>query len=273
MSVVVPAHDEGTVIGRCLQAVGVRPGRIVVVAANGCTDDTVDVAQARGAHVVVVEQASKVAALNAGDAVAGAVFPRIYLDADMELDPGALDALTATLGATSDPLVAMPRLSFDLEKSSVLVQAFFRMYTRMPYMREGLIGAGCYAVNAAGRRRWDSFPDVVADDLFVQGLFAPEERRILSSHTCTARAPRNLRALVKVRTRTYLGNRQAVGRGMAGTMADSTSRSQREFFNLVRRDFSLLPSALVYAAVNLYARWRAGRLSADSPWLRDDTSR
>ena len=36
-------------------------------------------------------------------------------------------------------------------------------------------GCGVYSVNAAGRTRWGSFPDITADDIFVRFHFAPDE--------------------------------------------------------------------------------------------------
>ena len=61
MSVVIPAHDEEAVIGRLLSALTGHPRSAeleLVVAANGCTDGTVDVARSFGASVTVVEVAS-----------------------------------------------------------------------------------------------------------------------------------------------------------------------------------------------------------------------
>jgi glycosyltransferase involved in cell wall biosynthesis len=79
-SVVIPAHNEERVIGRCLEVLqaGLRPGELeVVVVANGCTDNTERVARSAvpAVRVVSLAEASKAAALNAGDAVASA-FPR-----------------------------------------------------------------------------------------------------------------------------------------------------------------------------------------------------
>ena len=85
-SIVIPAHDEGRVIERTLAPLVplAHSGAVeVVVAANGCSDDTVARArQVPGVRVLNLAEASKVAALNAADATTDA-FPRIYLDADV----------------------------------------------------------------------------------------------------------------------------------------------------------------------------------------------
>ena len=66
--------------------------------ANGCTDNTVDVASKFGSpvRVLTIGAASKPKALAAGDSVAGG-FPRVYVDADVELGAGDLRALRDAL--------------------------------------------------------------------------------------------------------------------------------------------------------------------------------
>lgn len=59
----------------------------IIVAANGCTDDTAEVAGAFGYPVRVLNMPpvpSKRAALEAGDEAAK-TFPRVYLDVDVEI--------------------------------------------------------------------------------------------------------------------------------------------------------------------------------------------
>ena len=86
-SVVIAAYNEGRVIGRCLDALLADPaiGRLeVVVAANGCHDDTVEQARRPGVIVVDLPRPGKPAALNAAERRVTS-FPRVYLDADMQL--------------------------------------------------------------------------------------------------------------------------------------------------------------------------------------------
>ncbi|MYT19449.1 glycosyltransferase, partial [Streptomyces sp. SID7760] len=79
-SIVIPAHNEGRVIGRLLDALladAPASGPDIVVVCNGCTDDTAAVAGARGPRVRVVEipTPSKHTALRVGDEHARG-FPR-----------------------------------------------------------------------------------------------------------------------------------------------------------------------------------------------------
>jgi glycosyltransferase involved in cell wall biosynthesis len=88
-TIVIPAHNEGTVIGRLLGQLvpdALSSELNVLVVANGCTDDTARVAASFGPSVRVlsIPVASKYEALAAADREAGE-FPRIYVDADVEL--------------------------------------------------------------------------------------------------------------------------------------------------------------------------------------------
>ena len=80
--VIIPAHNEAAVIGPCIDAVlndrSALEGVEVIVVCNGCTDETVDLAHLRDVVVLEVSEASKAAALSAGDAAASS-FPRLYL--------------------------------------------------------------------------------------------------------------------------------------------------------------------------------------------------
>ena len=67
-------------------------------------------------------------------------------------------------------------MDVDLRGSSLAVRAYYRIWTRLPYVREGMIGVGVYALSEEGRRRFREFPDVIADDGYVRMLFSSGER-------------------------------------------------------------------------------------------------
>ena len=81
VSIIIPAHNEAAVIGRCLEPLthGARPGEFdVIVVCNGCRDATALEARRFGLSVRVIETdtPSKANALNLGDAAATG-FPRL----------------------------------------------------------------------------------------------------------------------------------------------------------------------------------------------------
>jgi glycosyltransferase involved in cell wall biosynthesis len=254
-SVVIPAHDEQQVIAACLGFVGeLDPGEAeVVVVANGCSDRTAETAaQVAGVRVVSLAQGGKAGALNAGDR-AVTVFPRIYLDADIVLGAPVLRALRDALAGAGDDIAA-PRVQFDLSGRPWPVRAF-------------------YALSERGRSRFEQFPTITADDLFVQRLFAPEERTVLPDASFPVATPRTLRDLLAVRTRTAYGNRE-----LRETLTDraefagSTSSTVRELARAVLRGRLAPWSAAVYVLVTTEARRRSRRLAAGT-WLRDSSTR
>ncbi len=278
-SVVIPAHDEARVIGRCLDALtaaaGGRPIEVVVVP-NGCRDDTAEVARATGLvglRVVELTEPSKSAALNAGDAAASA-FPRIYLDADVDLAADALEPLVAALDV-NEPVVAAPAVHFDTSAASRPVRAYYEVYRQLPYASEGLTGLGLYGLSAAGRARFDWFPDLTADDLYSRVGFVLQDVHLLREtvHDNIALARPNL---VKVRTRVARGNAELASAAESGAVGDvdassSTRSTLAALGRLVVRQPRLAPGAFVYLGVVVAGRIRARRTAVT--WDRDDSTR
>ena len=127
-----------------------EPGEFqVIVAANGCSDDTVEQA-ARVAGVTIVETstASKIAGLNLGDRAA-TVFPRAYLDADVAISTSSLRRMASELADDRGPLVCAPTLVVDASASTFSVRAHTRVWALSEYRQQGHIGSGVYAVSAA----------------------------------------------------------------------------------------------------------------------------
>ena len=195
ISVVIAAHDEERVIARCLEAMlqgaGAEELEIVVVC-NGCTDLTADVARgyaARGVRVMETPVASKTSALNLGDTeVIG--FPRFYVDADVTLPLTSIRRIAARLEGGA--LAASPVMTVDLRGAGAAVRAYYRIWMRLPYVREGLIGVGVYALSEEGRGRFEAFPDVIADDGYVRMLFADGERVRVDGAPVRVRAPESV---------------------------------------------------------------------------------
>ncbi len=269
-SVVIPAHNEERVIGRCLASLqaGVRPGELeIVVVANGCTDDTERIARSAGPAVRVISlpQASKAAALDAGDAVAS-VFPRAYVDADVELTSESLRAVADALEG-ADFHCAAPELQLDLVGRPWHVRLFFRAFQALPYGHDP-VANGMYVLSEAGRSRFRRFPEITAEDLFVRNLFEPHERRAVPGAVFTVHPPRTFRSLLAIRERAYRGKREYFALGFRSAV-EPTFQWARVLRQL-RRD----PAAtMVFYGVNILARGRLRFRRATDHWERDDSSR
>jgi hypothetical protein len=60
-------------------------------------------------------------------------------------------------------------------------RAYARLWSQVPFMQKGVPGCGFFAVNAAGRARWEEFPAMIADDMFARLQFSPAERHLVEA--------------------------------------------------------------------------------------------
>lgn len=246
MTVVIPAHQEAEVIGACLASLLRQDsdlGAEVVVVANGCDDGTADIArrympamERRGfsLHVHEIAEASKPAALNAGDMRARHP-DRVYLDADVELSDNALSSIAAAFAAGVDFCAPdiVPRAQ------TYFGRAYGGVWRRLPYVAGDVVGAGVYAVSARGRERWTRFPDIVADDKFARLHFDLSERVVLNHAHFMMHLPSGFVELVRVRSRWIRANRQL----------------QRAFPQLGKRDRERLSGMARFVLTNM-SLWR-----------------
>lgn len=214
MTVVIAARNEEEFIVACLEALlsqDAAAGPVeVIVAANACTDRTVDRARslsgafaARDWDLVVLdlESGGKLGALNAADARARGS-SRIYLDADVICAPALLGQLRHAL-SVPDARYATGTLAVAPAKSWV-TRAYARIWVQLPFIKSGAVGAGLFAVNGAGRARWGDFPAIISDDTFVRLQFSPQERiEVQASYLWPM--VEGLRNLVLVRRRQDIG--------------------------------------------------------------------
>jgi Glycosyl transferase family 2 len=273
-SVVIPAHNEAQVIGRGLNRLfdSLGSGIEVVVVCNGCNDGTAEVARASGHPLTVIELdvASKAEALRAADRFATA-FPRVYLDADVLVSGAAIHAVLEHLSHPG-AVAARPPIVYDTSSSSWVVRRFYSARAQIPAVMGSLWGAGMYALSADGRGRFDQFPLLVADDLFVDRLFRADEIDLVGTTPVVVVASATASGLLATFQRTFRGNR-AIGE-ITATERPGTRAAVRDLLRLARRGPAEFVDAAVYAAVVIWARalaWRHPR--ASRVWERDDTSR
>lgn len=276
ISVIIPAHNEGSVIARTLKAMtdGAEPRELdVVVVCNGCTDDTAVVARrfVPAVRVIETEIAGKPHALNLGDQSAYG-FPRIYADADVVITIDAIRTLARRL-ERGDVLAVAPTPDFDLTGCSWPVRACFDIRSYLPSAQEGIGGSGVYALSAAGRTRFREFPAVTADDGFVRVQFLEKERETLRSANSTVFPPRNIQHLIATKTRSHYGSFE-----LAMLFPELWKhRGESNLKSLVRlfRYPQLWCKLAVYCFVTAIAKRRAQkRLRVGiAGWERDKTSR
>lgn len=279
VSIVIPAYNEGQTIERCLEAIlkDARPDEFeIVVVCNGCKDDTVERARRyedRGVLVVDTAIPGKSHALNLGDAHVSS-FPRFYVDADIQIGAEAIRDVAQMLRDDERVLVAAPQAVVDYEGRNHWVRSFYRVWTQLPYVTEGVIGSGVYAFSAAGRARFGRFPEIIADDEFARLQVAPHERACSERTSFTVTPPRTLWGVVNINTRARAGNYELQAKYPHLVRNNNTDamRSLRVIATTPR----LWPHAPIYLGVMACAKvlaHRKLRRNQAKVWERDETSR
>lgn len=274
---VVPAHNEASVIGRLLTGLladACLNEFNVVVVANGCSDDTARVAASFGPQVSVVSTpiASKAHALQLGDEHARG-FPRLYVDADVELDTDDARALARALGEPG-VLAAAPRRVHAFDGASAPVRWYYDVWERLPVVQSGLFGRGVIGVSAEGHRRMATMPRAMSDDLIASVAFSSSERRIAPDARVVVHPPRTVGSLVRTRVRAVTGTVE-LQRQLPDAVAEART-SAGDVLALLRRRPWLAVQVMTFLAVTVLVRTKARRTinAGDfTTWLRDDSSR
>lgn len=279
VSVVIPAHNEARVVGRLLSGLlaGAAPGEFEVwVVANGCTDDTAEIAGTfADVKVMITPQANKHAAMRLADEHAEG-FPRLYVDADVEFGAPDVRALAA---AFDDPgvLAAGPSRTMPADGRPWTVRWFYDVWDKLPVVREGLFGRGVVGVSREGWERLRALPPLLGDDLAASLLFEPSRRRVVPGSSVVVHPPRTARALLKIRSRALVSTLQAADDPALASASGSarTSLSDLRAIALaapLRNGPKVAWFLALTVATKLRAR-RAIRAGDYKTWQRDETSR
>jgi hypothetical protein len=109
-----------------------------------------------------------------------------------------------------DPL-PRPAVQFDLEGAHPLIHSYYHARLRLTSALSRLWAGGVYGLSKQGRERFEEFPNLTADDLFVDRLFEPDEKAVLDVEPLVIRPPRTPKAQVAVLHRVYRGNEEQNG--------------------------------------------------------------
>ena len=284
VGVVVPAHNEEAVLARTLASLmpQLRGGDRAIVVADNCTDDTANVARAAGAICVErtnARERGKGFALETGVRAFDADPPDVvvFTDADVEVGPGALEALAAQafrtrLPAQGEYLMSAPpkarmvdlvsRFAFTL-KNRVRPLGLWRMGMPVPLFGSGM-AFPWNSIKDAPLASSDLVEDMrLGIDLCRRGhapLFCPSARftGILPADAADADTQRrrwehgHLNVLKSVPGLLVEGLR----RGSAGTVAMALDHLVQPLTVLCAELFVLLGAAVSWWA------WQGGRLAA-----------
>jgi hypothetical protein len=281
-AVIIPAHNEEAVIARCLRSVlADAPGAEamqIIVAANGCTDRTVEIARAVAPHALVLDLpvGSKIGAINAANRAA-TLFPRIFLDADVECGYFALAALAEALRQPG-AMAAAPAIRLDLSRCNWAMRAYYRAWMKQPYAKAGKGGAGCYALSQAALERVGDFPPIIGDDLWIHTRFPEGERRYLAADNTgrpvfsVVHPPSTAHEQIRVEARRWIGTIEVKRDYPTPYIANQQGQGPLAMLRTGTSPGDLVVYLAMKLSARLLAKWRIRRGRANI-WSRDLTSR
>jgi poly-beta-1,6-N-acetyl-D-glucosamine synthase len=166
ISALIPAHNDAVVLRECLDAVKRQTLAVdeIVVVADSCTDDTVEVARSYGAIVVETEQGGKAASQDVGlPYVTGEVL--VCIDADTVIADDVVESFVAELengaDATCANMLPMPQQRGFWVANRRFAYALGRFWWRWCQAEVGrlMVLSGCaYALRTETVRSIGGFP-------------------------------------------------------------------------------------------------------------------
>jgi len=245
----------------------------IIVVANACTDQTadrvrdmVDLASSAGMTLKVFETPSggKAQAINLAErSCEGGC--RIYLDADVVCEPGMIGAIADALDVP-EPRYVSGQIK-PVTRGYFFAHSYGFVWRNLPFVKDGVCGCGLYAVNPAGRKRWDAFPLIHSDDKFVRLQFTPDERfKVDIAYQWPL--PTTLWALIAVRSRWCRGNAE-LARDFTHLHVNDHKRRIEPIWALkfvIRYPIKCAVFLFVFAAAKLRARFYSD--STTAKWER-----
>ena len=265
VSLIIPAHDESATLERGLRNVLTQAcddlDIEVIVVANGCTDDTVAIAEglvgefsAAGIDLQVHDDpvAGKTAALNFGDQCArGDVL--FYCDADITMAPGTLRAMTSAL---QDPDIDLVSASQDYAMpQNRIVRGWANCYHASPYQRGDDVVHGLFGVTRAGRSRFGSFPETMADDRYLSLIFGRHERQRVDDAVIQIHYTESPAELIDQQAR-WTANNADIDRRFPELLADNAPAHNANRWPYFERPLPTVIDMACYGLVTVSARLR-----------------
>ncbi|MEB0150096.1 glycosyltransferase [Pseudomonas sp. CCC2.2] len=270
-AVIIPAYNEEANIGTLLDgltAANWEQDYQIIVSCNACTDRTLAIAQQyAGVLCLSSREPSKINALNLADQEASG-YPRIYVDADVLISHASILTLIERLAIESAPALVAPLAVTRTVDSSFSVRHYYKAWSNSKYCLVDGYGSGVYGLNQSARLLFHTFPAVISDDGFVRRII--DNRHIIRVVEAKSyvRAPSSFSELIKVKTRSKLGNIQLSERNNAVENKNTIGPVFQKKIALVSR--------LIYMAVNftafILARKNYKKI-ASYKWQRDESSR
>jgi len=278
-SIIIPAHNEVSVLSATLVHMFLDKKLTnceVIVVCNGCSDNTVEVAEGyvnacqsylKGNSVdfsiIDTEIASKTNAINLG--VSRAKYKQVVLlDADILVNGSDIMGLVGLL-SERDVCAAAPKLNFVYKKSSWLVRRYFDLVKHSSYNQKHRL-SNVIALSEKGIKKIGVLPEIIADDEYIRRQFFKTEYQIIDTLAFDFICPKTFFSLLQVLTRVERGNIQ-----LAHLHYLDKSGANSQGFDLI--PWPSLPVfifAKVFSVARAKIQFKFGKVRQ---WERDESNR
>jgi glycosyltransferase involved in cell wall biosynthesis len=271
-TIILPAYNESLVIGRTLATLKklekLTPLQIIV-ACNGCSDSTAEIAKGFNVNVIEIEKAGKIGALNAAcQMIQGDVV--VFLDADLIIFPSDILDLINAINHTTCKL-AIGTMQVDVTNSSILVKSFYKGWLFNPYFNNGKAG-GVYAMSTPLIVNLIPFPDITNDDEWIYRNVPCQWISHVKSCVFIALAPRTMRNLLKVRMRVFRGNKELLSYCKPKLNQSRMNYLNAYINNLFKKPLHA-PHFIFFALISIWLRIRYRLGWYDNEWGKDNSTR
>jgi len=269
-SVVIPVYNEASGLAERARSVvsGLPHGCEVVFVCNGCTDDSQAILEREVSKEATILSCAKgkARAIRLGEQHCS-IFPRFYVDSDVWISGDDLARLSACLNDRT--LLVSPRIRFDFTGASPTAAALSRFWLALPHGQSSAYHH-VLGISEALRARWGEFPDLIADDTFIEGHANDGEKTIIETVFVTTSPPKNWWAWVQVRVRWQQGINQLVR--ARHSLPQSQGQSRAILKKAIQPRWALTAALYISSVVLARILARSG-LFPESAWITDETSR
>lgn len=277
LHVIIPAHNEENLILNTIKPylsyAGVKI--CVIVVCNGCTDSTYEKVKSLSNDIQVFDllEGSKIAAINyAYDKIRNICKNVLVQDADVLIDVESIESLLHFIAISKDYTFASSVPYIDLDGASFFVKEYYDFLRKTPSFKIGMVSSGCYLLSNDAIKKVFPFPNVIADDGYVKAKLLDCNLSVITECKSVVLAPKNVMSLIKIKTRSKLGNIQ-----LKKFFSLTPSKNNNSLISLIYAaiKYKKLLGLLVYIFITIVCKFRAEfkLKKSDLTWERDNSTR
>lgn len=272
LNVIIPAYNEAGTIGKVIAPYhdfAVSGFVKIFVVCNGCTDSTeIEAKKFHFANVISLSEGSKVKAIN--KAVKGINSGHVLVqDADVVIEADSIRKIIEFC-AMDDWDLASTEVCFK-QSRSFFVRRYYTALESTPAFTKGMVSCGNYLVNSNSLDYVFPLPIVIADDGYVKFRMAGKVFKKINGAVATVSQPNDFINLLKIKTRSKLGNKQ-LGDLFARNGSSYKNKPSILIESIIKNAGWM--SLLIYMAVVLISTVRSKRQVSNPPkWERDESTR